>query len=134
MMVREERTHWRDARISARHRAWGWDCPAVDIDFLLLEYDGGKAMALVEYKHEHAPELRLAHPSVRAVVNLADRAGLPAFVVRYADDFSWWFATPLNGRARTLLPEARHLTEEEWVALLYRSRGRHLPVAWTQRA
>ena len=34
--VRPERTGWRDEKLSQRHRMWGWDCPAVDIDFLLL--------------------------------------------------------------------------------------------------
>ena len=134
MKVREERTGWRDERISLRHKAWGWDCPALDIDFLLLEYDGGTAAALVEYKHECAPEVRVGHPSVRAIVDLADRAGVPAFLVRYADDFTWWYPTPLNERARALRPEARHLSEEQWVQLLYRCRGRELPPAWRQRA
>jgi len=134
MKVREERTGWRDQRISLRHKAWGWDCPALDIDFLMLEYDGGKAAALVEYKHERAPEVRIGHPSVRAIIDLADRAGIPAFLVRYADDFSWWYPTPLNDRAKALLPEGRHLTEEKWVELLYRSRGRDLPLEWRQRA
>ena len=133
-VVQEERTGWRDARISAQHRAWGYDCPALDIDFLMLEYDRGKAAALVEYKHEAAKELRLAHPSVRAIVDLADRAGVPSFVTRYADDFAWWYPTPLNARARALFPRQGHLSEEQWVELLYRCRGRDLPANWRQRA
>jgi len=132
--VRQERTGWRDERISKRHKQWGWNCPALDIDFLLLEYDEGKAVALVEYKHEDAQVVRLGHPSVRAVVDLADRASLPAFVVRYADDFTWWYPTPLNQRARELLPEARMTTEAEWVEILYRCRGRDLPPEWRQQA
>ena len=132
--VRQERSGWRDERISRRHKAWGWDCPALDIDFLMLEYDQGKAAALVEYKHEDAQVVRLGHPSVRAIVDLADRAGLPAFLVRYAEDFTWWYPTPLNERARRLCPEARKITEAEWVELLYRCRGRELPPEWGQQA
>ena len=49
MEVRQERTGWRDEALSKRHRDWGWDCPAIDIDFLMIEYDKGKSVALVEY-------------------------------------------------------------------------------------
>ena len=132
--VRQERTGWRDERISKRHKEWGWDCPAVDLDFLMIEYDGGKAKALVEYKHEDAQVVRLGHPSVRALVDLAERACLPAFIVRYADDFTWWYPTPLNKRACVLFPEARAITEAEWVELLYQCRGRTLPLEWRQQA
>ena len=52
--VRAERTGWRDEELSQEHRKWGFDCPTVDIDFLMLEYDTGRASALVEYKNEHA--------------------------------------------------------------------------------
>ena len=128
--VRTERTGWRDEQISRRHRQWGYDCPAMDIDFLLLEYDAGKAAALVEYKHEDAQAVRCAHPSLRALADLADRAGLPAFVVRYADDFSWWYPTPLNAPARAICPRSYRMAEEEWVELLYRCRGRTRPENW----
>jgi len=127
MQVREERSGWRDERISRRHRAWGYDCPALDIDFLMLEYDAGNAVALVEYKHEDAPELRRSHPSIRAIVDLADRAALPAFVVRYTDDFSRWYVIPLNDHARHVQSDECSLSEVEWVRLLYRCRGRMLP-------
>lgn len=130
--VRPERTGWRDQRISQRHRQWGYDCPALDIDFLMLEYDMGRAAAIVEYKHDDAMPVRTGHPSIQAIIDLADRSGLPAFVVRYADDFSWWWPTPLNARAREILPQAKKLPEEQWVELLYRCRGRRLPEDWRQ--
>jgi hypothetical protein len=125
--VREERTGWRDARISDRHREWGWDCPAVDLDFLLLEYDHGKAVAIVEFKHEQAKIQHASHPSYRAMIDLGNRAGIPVFACRYADDFSWFRATPLNENARYWLPEKKEMTELEWVSLLYRIRGREIP-------
>ncbi len=130
--VREERTCWRDERVSLRHRQWGFDCPALDIDFLMLEYDTGKAAVLVEYKHEDAQIVRVGHPSIQAIIDLANRAGVPAFVTRYADDFSWWHPIPLNAPARELCPQSRNLTEHEWVELLYRSRGRQTPPEWTR--
>jgi hypothetical protein len=125
-VVREERTGWRDESLSQRHRRWGWDCPAVDLDFVSLEYDKGKASVLVEYKNEHAAPQMASHPSYRAMVDLV-RPGIPVFAVRYASDFSWWRAVPLNREAKRWLPTRTELTEREWVALLYEIRGTPMP-------
>lgn len=63
-MTAEERTGWRDQELSNRHRTWGHDCPAEDVDFLLdtqptmfndsfrlVEYYHARPKALIEYKH-----------------------------------------------------------------------------------
>ena len=128
-----ERSGWRDQRVSQRHRQWGYDCPALDVDFLMLEYDTGKVVALVEFKHERAAPVNAGHPSMRAICDLAVRADIPAFVCRYGDDLSWWYPSPLNDQARAFLPEAKHLSEREWVELLYRLRGRKLPSEWSEQ-
>jgi len=125
--VRPERTGWRDENLSRRHREWGWNAPCIDIDFLFLEYDSGLASALVEYKHERAAPQKAIHPSYQALINLGDRAGIPVFAVRYAGDFSWWRIVPLNGLAKTYLPERCEMKEFEWVTLLYRIRGKVPP-------
>lgn len=125
--VRQEKTGWRDQRISERHRRWGWDCPAADVDFLMLEYDRGKAAALVEYKHEMAAPQYPTHPTYRALIDLGNRAGIPVFGVRYADDWSWWRVTPLNGWAKKWVPKQTRMTEEDWITLLYRIRGIEVP-------
>jgi hypothetical protein len=125
--VRDERTGWRDGALSLRHRKWGWDCPAVDLDFLFLEYDRGKATALVEYKHEMAAPQVATHPTYQALIDLGTRAGIPVIAVRYAADFSWWRAVPLNAEARKWLPERREMTEREWITLLYHIRGYEVP-------
>ena len=125
--VRAERTGWRDEAISLRHRKWGWDCPGIDIDFLLLEYDRGKATALEEYKHEQAKPQKASHPTYQALIDLGNRAGIPVLAVRYAGDFSWWRVVPLNECARRWLPERAEMTEEEYVTLLYRMRGYDVP-------
>lgn len=125
--VREERTGWRDLSLSERHRRWGWNTPAVDLDFLFLEYDRGKAVALVEYKHERAAPQYRTHPTYQAMIDLGDRAGIPVFCARYADDFSWWRITPLNVNAREYVPEQVTMSEREWVTLLYHIRGYELP-------
>lgn len=127
-MVRKERTGWRDLGLSDRHRKWGTNCPAVDLDFLMIEFDCGKAVALVEYKNEHAPIWSAAHPTVQAVIDLGSRAGVPVFVVRYASDYAWWTVTPLNRKAKDLVPEKlTKIPEREWVSLLYMMRGYVIP-------
>lgn len=125
--VRKERTGWRDAKLSERHRHWGWDCPAVDLDFLFLEYDRGKAVALVEYKHEKAMPQKASHPTYQALIDLGTRAGIPVFACRYADDFSWWRVVPLNEKAKEFIPERIEVDEAGWVKLLYKIRGYDVP-------
>jgi len=125
--VRAERTGWRDLGLSERHRRWGWDCPAVDLDFLFLEYDRGKAVALVEYKHEKAKTQYSSHPTYQAMIDLGDRAQVPVFGVRYKDDFLSWRVVALNDCARQWLPERVTFTEREWVTFLYHIRGYELP-------
>ena len=125
--VRKERTGWRDDSLSERHRLWGWDTPAVDLDFLFLEYDRGKAVALVEYKHEMAPPQIAAHPTYQAMRDLADRAGIPFFACRYKGDFSSFLVVPLNDISKRRLPERMTMTECGWVSFLYKIRGRIVP-------
>jgi len=125
--VTPERTGWRDMNLSERHRLWGWDCPAVDLDFLFLEYDRGKAVALVEYKHERARPQMPLHPTYQAMRDLADRAGVPFFACRYKADFSEFLVVPLNQKAKEILPERKPMTEAGWVSFLYRIRGREMP-------
>lgn len=122
-----ERTHWRDERLSERHRRYGSNAPAVDLDFILVEFDDCKPVALVEYKHEKAREQYLSSPQFQVLINLADAADLPAFCVRYAFDFSWWKVVPLNKRAKEFLPERITLTEKQYVSMLYALRGRKAP-------
>ncbi len=125
--VRPERTGWRDEALSQRHRRWGWNCPAADLDFLFMEYDRGKAVAIVEYKNEHAAPQYICHPTYQAMIDLGNKAGLSVFACRYSDDFSEWKVTPLNGKAREFLSERKTLTEQEWVKLLYGIREYDVP-------
>ena len=125
--VRPERTGWRDEALSRRHRRWGWDCPAVDLDFLFLEYDRGKASAIVEYKNEHAAPQYASHPTYQAMIDLGNRAGIPVIACRYSDDFTKWNVVPLNAEAKKYIKERATLDEAGWVRLLYRIRGYELP-------
>jgi hypothetical protein len=131
-----ERTGWRPMEMSLRHRQWGHQYPAIDIDFLVCEYDRGRVSALVEYKHEQAGTFRIGHPSYKALIGLGDSASLPVFVCRYAADFSWWLVTPINGVAKSFIrtPNVK-LTEREWLKLLddlrTAPRDKSRPRRWT---
>ena len=125
--VRPERTGWRDEALSRRHRRLGWDCPAVDIDFLFLEYDHGRASAIVEYKNEHAAPQYASHPTYQAMIDLGNKAGIPVIACRYSDDFSKWKVVPLNDAAKKHIPQRVELNEQGWVKLLYKIRGYEVP-------
>jgi hypothetical protein len=126
--VRQERTGWRDLELSQRHRKWGWDCPAVDLDFLFLEYDKGKAVAVVEYKNEHAKTQYASHPTYQAMIDLGNRANVPVFACRYTDDFCQWKVIALNDLSREKLGDRRKtMTEAGWVSFLYELRGYKCP-------
>ena len=125
--VAQERSGWRDFVLSQRHRTWGFDCPCLDIDFLVVEYDQGRVVCLVEYKHEIARPHSIGHPSFQALADLADRARIPFFECRYATDLSWFEVTPINGFAIRKFHPGRRCSEREWVTLLYSMRGRPIP-------
>lgn len=122
--VKGERNNgWRDGHLSDRHRKWGLALPAVDLDFLLLEYDRGSPTALIEYKNQFAADQYPSHPSFIALTQLGNRAQLPVFVVRYAQDFSWWRIVPLNAFAKKICPERIEVDEKTFVFWLYELRG-----------
>lgn len=125
--VKVERTGWRDLELSLRHRRWGVALPAWDIDFLLIEMDKRKPTALIEYKAWAAPQQFPTHPSYLALTELGNRADLPVFVVRYAQDFSWWRVVPLNPKAKMILPERVEINERLYVTWLYNIRGLQPP-------
>lgn len=125
--VRKERSGWRDERISMKHRQWGWDCPGVDIDFMMVEFNQGVPKALVEYKAFGATFPNVQHPTYKALRTLADAAGIPLFIVFY-DSYYWYFrVTPVNKTALAALPRTTVMTEREYVALMYRIRGLPMP-------
>lgn len=114
-----------DNWLSDRHRSWGYNCPAVDLDLPLLEYDRAKCAAMVEYKKESARGIRFG-ASIEALRDLCDGYSfgigpLPFFVVFYEpSDAPVFDALPQNAAARgvvedmnlprTALPEPAFVT------------------------
>lgn len=129
-MTAHERTGWRDQEISNRHRQWGFNCPSVDLDFVMVEYNFGAPVAIVDYKH-HLSNMPVtpSHPTMKALGSLYGVNGkqLPFFISYYWPD-TWAFRVkPFNERAREILPaESWDMTERQWVELLYALRQQHL--------
>ena len=128
--VKTENWFWRDGLMSLRHRLWGVQLPIADIDFLVVEYNFGKAVALIEYKHEGAeidfinPNSGMNPKSYNALNDLADRSTIPFFVVQYKGDFTLWNVIPFNSLAKQkMLKGQEAMCEREYVLFLYRLRG-----------
>jgi hypothetical protein len=125
--VSAERTGIRDLAFSNRHRQYGWDLPCLDIDHLMIEYDNGQPLGLIEYKHEFSKEEEFNNRSYQALKILGLKAGIPVFGCKYSKDFSEYEVFPLTEKAKEWFPCRIKITEQEWVEFLYRLRGREIP-------
>jgi hypothetical protein len=142
-MTSNEQHFKRDAWLSGRHRLWGRDVPAMDLDFILAEYDRCVPIALIDYKHERAT-INLESANTRTLIALGDMAGIPAYIVRYGhtnqdgfwgdiaeDSVPWFQIIPLNLYAHgTDMPSNDNntkLSELVFVTWLYELRGRKIP-------
>lgn len=123
-MTGYERSGWRDLEISSRHRRWGFNCPAADLDFLMVEYHLGQPVALVDYKHYRAGIGNYDHPTYVAAGRLYDdrHEQIPLIVCRYWPDVWAVRAVGLNAAGQRWLPTWRELTERQWVAGLHNIR------------
>lgn len=126
--VREyEAKTWSSEKISRQHRQWGFNLPAFDIDFLLVEMHGGRPAALVEYKFmTQCGKVDIASPTFSALSILANAAAVPLLLVFYDFRPAWHFVVqPLNRHAYKLLGRIQPLlmSERAYVELLYRARG-----------
>lgn len=127
MVVRGQRTSWRDEGLSLRHRLWGAPCPMADIDFLVVEHDYGYVVAIIEYKNENYIEENTSQSTWMALKNLADRSAIPLYKVVYATSYSKFEVTPMNDIGEYLKPKNSLLSEHDYVSWLYFLRGYELP-------
>lgn len=117
----------RRAPVSSRHRTWGYDCPAVDLDS--LEYDHRIARAIIEYKRQASGPPPVDDANTEALCDLADRADIPLYQVVYSADFTTWTVLAINSLARhDLCHQPVRWSEFEFVYFLYETvRGRGMP-------
>lgn len=135
--ISPERRVMADRELSDRHREWGHDCPAVDLDFLLCEYNHGAPVAVVDYKHFAADLSRTNQRTYTTLGRLYDEHGhqLPFFIARYWPGI-WAFkvhaeneaAREWLGRNEAGAGEWAAFTEQEYVSALYRLRKDALSV------
>jgi len=126
--TRPERTQWRDQKLSERHRKWGFNCPAIDIDFLMIEFHVGKPIAIVDYKRYTGSIKNLNQKSINAISTLANNSNIPFFVVFYWDNIWAFQITAINNIAKNILQQHKIdknkiLTEQQYVSFLYKLRN-----------
>ena len=121
--------------LSDRHRTYGFDVPMTDLDQIIaLEYDNKIPVALIEYKHAASREPLSS--STEAIANLGRMAGIPAFHVTYMisdngdGDQTWTYTVRRMDRVEDGYPKL--LTETQFVAGLYKLRGREIPDTWLE--
>lgn len=114
--------------LSDRHRLFGFNCPALDVDFFMIEYDKGSPMALIEYKHQNC-SLKLWHPSFKAMRVLADNSKIPFFITIYSPDNFAYYVIPMNDYARQVpwCDQPRWFNEKNYVRMLYFLRKKQCP-------
>lgn len=129
--VTQERSGVRHLELSQRHREWGVDCPATDID-CLVEIARGVPVAIIEYKRDTA-DLEQSLQSWRSLWILADKAKIAFFLAvwsRSAGEYSFRIERA-NNRGVELIRENRGIdrqdeamSEREYVRFLYLIRDR----------
>lgn len=137
--MKPERTGWRDTTLSGRHRTlWGWDCPMVDLDWWVIEYESGRVTLIVDYKSWGANWPPVEDANATALGGLRDDQGkpVPLMFVRYHRD-PWMFVVRAgNAVARQWFPDFTEgwvMTERTYVRWLYRARGREMPLKVGER-
>ena len=145
-MTANEQHFQRDSWLSQRHRTWGLNAPAMDIDFLLIEYDNCTPKAIIDYKHENST-IDINSASARTLGTLGDMATIPAYIVVYGHDqydknalwsapapeaTHWFTVNPLNDIAVNPHSNMIKIPELKYVDFLYKLRGRFMPadLAW----
>lgn len=120
-----ERTGWRDEEISRRHRVWGANIHAVDVDFLLIEHYTGNPAALVEYKHHLAfvGPPNETNINYQAIIKLAQRAWIPFLVVYYWPDIWAFRVYPMNEEGYKHFSPGQELSEAHYVRKMFEIRG-----------
>lgn len=132
--MRRHDTGWRDARLNLVHAAYEVPMPLPGMTLTMVEYDRGEALAVINYIRRDVASLPKGPDVGKAYAAMGELRSpigtqLPFFTAQY-DPRNWamqLFAH--NESARDLLGTSRWLpvTEQHFVRLLYRLRGRQLP-------
>jgi hypothetical protein len=118
----------RIVKAAANRKYYGFSCPATDIDLAVVHQATQQVTALIEYKHyKHRKHPKAYKGFVNgAIVDLADRAGIPCFGMRYWPSKWGYEPHPANSYARTYISTPTRLPEQEYIHLLYKLVGKDL--------
>lgn len=132
-MARRIDSGWRDGTLAAKHAGWGHAFPVAGMAFPMVEYDQGVPLAVISYirRGEELPTGGWVSAAYSAFSNMYRETGeqLPFFTVQY-DPRNWAYRIfGHNVPARDFLGTGgwHKMTEVEFVANLYRLRGRIAP-------
>lgn len=131
--MRRRDSGWRDSLLTVRHKLYGYSCPAPGMYLPMIEYDNSTPVGVVSYvrRGDALPKGADAFHAYRALGSLHeyDGAQLP-FLTAVYDPRNWAMRVfPHNDAARHLVLFSgwRPMVEADFVAALYRMRGRKLP-------
>jgi hypothetical protein len=132
-MSNDERSDWRDKRISRRHRLWGRGLELLDIDDIWIEYNGSVPVAMIEWKYQNHAKFDDTCWQWRSLKILAAQADLPIFFVEYNDDFTVMDVQGIDTRARSILwrnysqNDKIRMNEKQFIEFEYLLRKRSKP-------
>lgn len=104
-----ERTGWRDRALVNWHWRHNLHCRAAGIRLLMLEYNRGTPVAVIDYRRYEDGVPNLDHPVYRAISELA--GDLPFYLAYYDQRFGFCLY-PVNATARGKLFNKPHLASE----------------------
>lgn len=134
-----ERLNKRNLTYNNRHRQWGIELTAMDVDFMEYDSKTGKPLALIETKFGLIKEVDLNEPAFDALCMLA-REEIPVFcLIYYPMDASGqlvgaerpfedvehiqFVVAPANRCAKQYVPSRKRMTEAEWVSIVRKLHG-----------
>ena len=123
--------------ISDRHRGYGNNCPATNIDCLLYEYNHMQPVAIIDFKARRLAANDRTSFNARATANLCNMARIPFYLASYSNSEWSFILAPVNAIATQLMQKhgmtETKMSELQFVTFLYDLRGKRLPSETVQK-
>lgn len=124
MIVRKERTNWRDEKLNLFHQRFGYDIPLSNSSFVLLEYDNSKPVAIIDYRMVND----FAYSNALIELSNNKYLDIPYFIVQYriVNNELEFYIYPINQVAMKYNIDCnKTICEEDFVDFLFRLRKRN---------
>ncbi len=128
-IVRKERTNWRDPYLDELHNNYNYDIPCENVEFLMVEYDLARPVAIVDYRYNG--NNNPASEPVRIMCDSRDEP-IPYIIVNYYIDDSINVIASIdvhcvNDVAMIKIGDRNNISENDFVELLYSIREERVP-------